>query len=397
VQPNAGLSAGVYRGSLVLQFPQDSTTRTVDLLLVITNALNSSADFEAVPAATATCAPTKLLPVFSLLGQNFNAPVAWPTPIDVIVVDDCGTAMLSGSVVTSFSNGDPPLSLGSAKDGHWSATWVPRNPRTSSTVVTVTAQKPEVNLQGSVQAVGNVPDNPNVPLLNLSPMVSAGSYLARPSPGELVSIFGINLANGTQSASALPLTTQLQGALLVLAGRPLPLVFTSANQVNAMVPYDIVPGATYQLIAQTGTRLSVPQSVTVAAAEPAVFTTDSSGQGQGQIYIYVSATEQDLAGAGHPAKAGDVVTIYCAGLGAVTPSIDAGVAVDRLIQTVNPVGVTIAGVPANVQFAGLTPNFTGLYQVNAVVPDGLAPGDALQVVLSVAGVSSPAVTMAVRN
>jgi uncharacterized protein (TIGR03437 family) len=81
----------------------------------------------------------------------------------------------------------------------------------------------------------------------------------------------------------------------------------------------------------------------------------------------------------------------------VTPSIGAGVAVDRLIQTANPVGVTIAGVPANVQFAGLTPNFTGLYQVNVVVPDGLAPGDALPVVLSVARVSSPPVTMAVRN
>jgi uncharacterized protein (TIGR03437 family) len=62
----------------------------------------------------------------------------------------------------------------------------------------------------------------------------------------------------------------------------------------------------------------------------------------------------------------------------------------------NPVGLTIGGVQANVLFSGLAPNFTGLYQVNAVVPDGVVPGDALPVVLSAAGVSSPPVTMAVR-
>jgi uncharacterized protein (TIGR03437 family) len=163
-----------------------------------------------------------------------------------------------------------------------------------------------------------------------------------------------------------------------------------------MVPYSIVPGATYQLIAQRGTRLSVPQSVTVAAAEPAIFTTDSSGQGQGEIYDYVSATDQPLAGPAHPAKAGDVLIIYCGGLGAVVPAIDAGVAVDRLIQTVNPVGVTIGGVPSNVLFSGLTPNYTGLYQVNVMVPAGLSPGDGVPVVLSVAGVSSPAVTISVQ-
>ena len=150
------------------------------------------------------------------------------------------------------------------------------------------------------------------------------------------------------------------------------------------------------MIAQRGTRLSVPQSVTVAAAEPAIFTTDASGKGQGHIYVYVSATEQVLAEPGRPAKAGDVLIIYCAGLGAVVPAIDAGVAVDRLTQTMNPVGVTIADVHSNVLFSGLTPTFTGLYQVNVVVPDGIAPGDTVPVVLSVAGVSGPPVTIAVR-
>jgi hypothetical protein len=121
VQPNSGLPAGVYRGSLMLQFPQDNTSRTVDLLLVVTTVLNPSSALEATlstPAATATCTPAKLLPVFTTLGANFNAPAAWPAAIDVNVTDDCGSPVRTGSVVTSFSNGDPPLNLASQQDGH---------------------------------------------------------------------------------------------------------------------------------------------------------------------------------------------------------------------------------------------------------------------------------------
>jgi uncharacterized protein (TIGR03437 family) len=401
VQPNSGLPAGVYRGSLLLQFPQDNTSRMVDLLLVVTTVLNqSSAAGErlSVPAAAATCTATKLLPVLTTLGTSFNAPAAWPAAIDVSVTDDCGSAMLTGSVTTSFSNGDPPLSLVSQQDGHWSATWAPSNVRSSSMVVTVTAQQPQTNLQATIQVSGNVQDNPAVPALYARPIVSSGSYstMGSPSPGELVSVFGLKLADGTELAPALPLTTQLQGALLVLGGLPLPIVFTSQNQVNAMLPYGITPGTTYQLIAQRDNRLSVPQPVTVAVAEPAIFSKDSSGKGQGDVFVYLSTTEQILAEPARPAKAGDILIIYCAGLGPVDPLIDAGVAVDRLTRTVNPVGLTIGGVQAEVLFSGLTGGLTGLYQVDAKMPDGVAPGDAVPVVLSVGSISSPPVSMAVR-
>jgi uncharacterized protein (TIGR03437 family) len=394
VQPNSGLPAGTYRGSLVLQFPQDNTSRTVDLLLVVTTVLNPSAALEAAPAATATCTAAKLLPVFTTLGSNFNAPAAWPAAIDVNVTDDCGSPMRTGSVVTSFSNGDPPLNLTSQQDGHWSATWAPLNARTSSMVVTATAQQPQTNLQGTVQTDGNVSDNPNIPALGA--LVNGGSFapMARPSPGEIVSIFGINLADGIEFAPALPLTTQLQGTLIAFGGRPLPILYTSPNQVNAILPYSLTPGTTYQLIVTRGSRISVPQSLTVAAAEPAIFRADSSGQGV--ILVYHSATDQTLAAPGQPAKAGDILIIYCAGLGGVDPPIDAGVAVDRLIKTVSPIGVTIGGVQAQVLFSGLTGGLTGLYQINATMPDGVTPGDAVPVVLSMGNISSPPVNMAVR-
>ncbi len=80
----------------------------------------------------------------------------------------------------------------------------------------------------------------------------------------------------------------------------------------------------------------------------------------------------------------------------MNPLIDAGVAVDRLIQTMNPVGLAIGGVQAHVVFSGLTGGLTGLYQINATMPDGVTPGDAVAVVLTVGNVASPPVSMAVR-
>ena len=67
-----------------------------------------------------------------------------------------------------------------------------------------------------------------------------------------------------------------------------------------------------------------------------------------------------------------------------------------MARTVDLVNVTIGGVPAQVDFSGLAPGFAGLYQVNAVVPAGVTPGNDVPVVLSVAGQTSPPVTMAVQ-
>jgi uncharacterized protein (TIGR03437 family) len=63
---------------------------------------------------------------------------------------------------------------------------------------------------------------------------------------------------------------------------------------------------------------------------------------------------------------------------------------------VNPVTVRIGGRVAEVKLSGLTAGAVGLYEVHAVVPGGVEPGDAVPVTVEVAGQVSPAVTMAVQ-
>jgi uncharacterized protein (TIGR03437 family) len=58
--------------------------------------------------------------------------------------------------------------------------------------------------------------------------------------------------------------------------------------------------------------------------------------------------------------------------------------------------VSIGGQNANVSFAGLTPTLVGLYQVNVTMPAGVTPGNAVPVMLTVAGQTGPAAIIATQ-
>lgn len=391
----AGISAGTYNGTITMTF-SDGSTRVISLLLLVTSGTTPSA-IRPGPLTTASgCKPTKLLPVFLGPGNNFNVPAAWPTPILVTVVDDCGSDLLTGSVHVEFSNGDPVLSLASLNNGSWAVTWPPGNPRSSGITITAVAAAADSNLVGNAQITGGVAANPNVPVLSAGGIVDLAAYGGVVSPGSLIAVFGSQLAAAQAQAPTLPLPILLSNTTLYLGAEPVPLIFTSSGQVNAMMPYDVTPEATHPLIAQVGTALSAPQTVLVASAHPAVFTVDQSGTGAGVI---VHGSTGALITSSSPAQPGEVVVIYCTGLGAVTPPVPAGTAtpLNSLTTTVTTVTATIGGAPANVLFAGISPGSTGLYQVNAVVPTGLPKSDATSVILSVGTQASPAVTIALQN
>jgi len=216
------------------------------------------------------------------------------------------------------------------------------------------------------------------------------------SPGGLVSIFGQQLADQPGQPNAAPFPTTLNGTQVLMGGTPLPLRYVGSGQINAQVPFTLGINTQQQLIVRKGNALSVPQDVAVAAAQPAVYTQDQSGTGPGVI---VDGNTGALVTPGTPTRVGDVVVIYCNGLGAVNPAVPSGTPAPvggPLSQTLNPLTVTIGGVAAQVNFAGLAPGYPDLYQVNAVVPSGVQSGNAVPVVLSIAGQTSPPVTMAVQ-
>jgi len=102
-----------------------------------------------------------------------------------------------------------------------------------------------------------------------------------------------------------------------------------------------------------------------------------------------------------PAKIGDPggLVIYCTGLGAVdSPVANGAASLDKLRTATTTPTVLIGGKPAQVVFAGLTPQFVGVNQINVAVPEGTPTGNAVSLQLSLGGITTSAsVTIAVTQ
>ncbi|HEY1340103.1 MAG TPA: BACON domain-containing carbohydrate-binding protein [Bryobacteraceae bacterium] len=235
--------------------------------------------------------------------------------------------------------------------------------------------------------------------VSLTVLKNAASYTqGSVSPGEIVALGGSNL--GPVQGIGLQLTPDgvaktLGGTRVLFDGAAAALTYSSANQVNAVVPYSLRPGATTQIQVEYQGALSNTMSMPVQASTPGIFTIDASGLGSGAIL------NQDYQ-VNAPATAavrGQVIMIYCTGGGVTNPpSVDGSVTGLPLPNLTLPVTVTIGGLNADVGYKGGAPTtVAGLTQINAVVPSGVTPGPAVPVLVTIGGVQSqPGVTVSVK-
>ncbi len=246
-----------------------------------------------------------------------------------------------------------------------------------------------VDLSGNVFVV----DRENQRLRRLTPArivnegVANGATLraGAVAPGLIVSIFGFELgptpAEGLTVGANGRVTTELGGTRVLFDGIPAPLLYVSANQVNAVVPY-AVSGATTRLqIVFRGVATNT-LTLPVATAAPGLF----------------AITNQDATvnAAANPAAAGSVLILYGTGEGAVTPAVfDGSVANEIFPQPTQPLTVEIGGRTATLLYAGAAPGFVaGVFQVNVQVPEGLSGQQSL--VVRSGTIASPASTIHIR-
>ncbi len=417
----SNLTAGsIQQGRVTLQFSDGSPSQTINVLIVVAPAgstasavgADDSSDDEAAkrgyrivmgPDGASACAGQALQMQYRSPQPNFTAVVGQATAIDVQVSDGCGNLVGPGGqnawVTTYFAHAS--VAMTHIGNGIWQGTWTPTT--TGPVVMYVDALVLEGgNLVGGQTTALSGVVSASAPA-SATPMVTAQGVVEAASdqggvpiaPGGLITVYGANLSNGAGQSNESPLPQQLNGTQVLLGDKALPILYTSAGQLNVQVPYTVPVNTQYQLTVQRGDTLSVPQALVVAAAQPGIFTINEQGTGQGAIMRSDNVT---LAQPGTPAAVGEEVVIYCTGLGAVTPAVQEGTPAPTtpLSWTVNAVTVSIGGAAAQVKYGGLAPLYTGLYQVNAVVPSGITTGDAVPVTLSVAGQTSPAATMAVK-
>lgn len=244
------------------------------------------------------------------------------------------------------------------------------------------------------------------PIVTPGGVVNGASFVSgQPiTGGSLVSIFGSNFASAVAGADSIPLSTSLGGVTVRFVNgntsTPAPLLFVNSTQINAQVPWNLIPPNSTQnvsVVVTTGAGSSTPVSVVAGPFSPGIFSVGTLAAAQNVDGTLAQPAGSIPGRATHPAKIGDTIIIYATGLGAVdSPIADGDIPpAGKLINTRTIPVILIGGVMAHVSFSGLSPQFVGVNQLNVEVPS-VATGNSIPLQIQVGGITSPSsITMAV--
>jgi len=245
------------------------------------------------------------------------------------------------------------------------------------------------------------------PFINANGSVNAASFApgGAVAPGSIAAIFGSNLATSVATAASIPLPTTLGGATMQFNGNmAVPKFFAAGSQINIQIPWELQGAGSANLVDTVSNVTSPVEPVSLAMFSPGLFATNQQGTGQGAVLIANTTIFAAPAGSipGSTSRAAvrgvDFLEIYCTGLGAVDnqPATGDAALANPLSATTSTPQVTIGGAPATVLFSGLAPGFVGLYVLTLQVPAGSPVGNAVAVVLTIGGIPSNTVTIAVE-
>ncbi|HEU0119699.1 MAG TPA: SBBP repeat-containing protein [Bryobacteraceae bacterium] len=227
----------------------------------------------------------------------------------------------------------------------------------------------------------------------LGSVVSAASYQPNStgvvSPGQLVTLFGSEL--GPAQLTTLEVgadgrvTTALAGVRVYFDGIAAPLLYVSARQLSAVVPYAVPQnGSTTVQVEYQGKR-SNPLVVWVTPSVIGLFTQNASGRGPGAVLNQDGSVNSPA----NPAEKGSVVVLYGTGEGRTQPEgVDGKVAVEPLPKPLLRILAQVDGKPAEILYVGGAPGLVaGVLQMNIRVPAAARSGP--DVPLTIGGMDGP--------
>jgi uncharacterized protein (TIGR03437 family) len=235
---------------------------------------------------------------------------------------------------------------------------------------------------------------------SISTVSNAASYAADAvSPGDVVTIMGSNLGpavpQGTQLDGSGAVANTLSDTQVLFDGVASPLLYASAGQINAVVPFGVT-GSTTGIQVQYQGQSSDLFPMTVAAATLGIFSADASGRGQAVMLNQ----DGSLNSPDNPARAGSIVTLWATGAGQLSPPVADGAVVtaDNLPIPVLPVLAQVGGNAAEVLYAGGAPGIVaGVIQVNLRIPRSSQTGAAVPLMLRAGdSTSQSGITLAIQ-
>jgi uncharacterized protein (TIGR03437 family) len=191
----------------------------------------------------------------------------------------------------------------------------------------------------------------------------------RVSPGGIVTLFGSSM--GPREGVAFQLTggrvpTEVAGTRVLVNDEPVPILYASYSQVNAILPYSL-PVRTMAKIRVESNHAAGNElgNIQVQASGPSLF---RMGASQAAAALNEDGTVNSAA---HPARPGSRVMLFGTGGGATVPPSFAGEVTPLELRVLeeSPI-VTIGNQTVMVEWAGAAPGLVaGVTQINIVLPD----------------------------
>lgn len=231
----------------------------------------------------------------------------------------------------------------------------------------------------------------NAPFFTAAGVVQAATQTAGAlAPNTLATIYGTNLSWTTHSLTAADLNegtlpTSLDGVTVYVDNIPSNLIYVSPGQINFLIPYEIVASSVSVVVVRQGVSGPYDANGNPSAVVPLALTAPGFFEWNGNFAVAEHA-DGTLITPTSAAQAGEVVVLYATGLGRTSPDTASGV----VPQTAMPIlyfpelQVLINGVALprqNIFYAGVTPDFAGLYQINLLLPDSVPADPEIQIVI----------------
>ena len=366
----ANLAAGTYKGTITITASQAANkTTTVNVTLIVSAGLPTLTAVwpaEAVQGAPAT--------TITVTGSNFFS----------------GTTIKAGTTTLSSTLLGPEA-------------------MTAVIPATLLATAGQLNIVANNTGTGGgdsttaVEFTVHAPGPQVSAVVNAASFLGTSvAPGEMVVLFGrglgpANFATFDQPGAGSPIATTLSGTTVTFDSTAAPVIYTSANQVAVMVPYNAAGKVSVGIQVRYEGGTSETVTVPVAVSAPGIFTAGGTGAGTAAAFNYDSSTgAYALNTEATAVPKGGIIVFYATGEGGTGTD---GMLVTAPAVTPNPsVSVTVGTAPATVLYSGgVVGLVNGLMQINAQLPNEMTAGKSLPLTLTINGqMSQTGVTVSVK-
>jgi uncharacterized protein (TIGR03437 family) len=357
--------------------------------------------------------PAARLDIVSGNNQDVTVNEASKAAVIVRLIGKTGTGLSGAPVAFAVTAGEARLSAATATTDGTGQAGISFTPtKAGALTIAATSNGFNVNFNFTVKTAAVVtPPTPTVPL----PRIAAGGIVQNGystpaiqavSSGAIVSIFGSNFdADGAKPVSGIlengRMQTKVSGVCVLFGTAEAYVLGVSPSQLTVQVPV-VTPGTVaVRVLRNCGAADELrgdPVNVTAQPATPELLYLRNNTDGKNPVAAanpsggWFGATDAVPGLRLTPAKAGDVLVLYALGLGATGPASEPGTPAVGIAQVTGDFQISIGGVPAgkeDILYAGVSPGFLGLYQINLRVPAGVNSGNQ-PVVVRVGNISSPA-------